>query len=59
MTRNSALVTLSKYAAIMATEDTDEDARPLWGQIRDEVDAYLDPEDRAPGPLDEPLWGER
>ena len=50
---------LRDWAAKKADTDPDETLRSDWASIRDEVDAYLDPEGRAPGPLDEPLWGER
>ena len=54
---SAALTRLHTWAAQQATTDPDEDARPLWCQIRDEVGRYLD-ESRAPMEGDQPLWEE-
>lgn len=44
---NTDLGRLRQWANDMAVSDPDRDARPLWGQIASEVDAYLE-QDQAP-----------
>ncbi len=46
---------LRKWATDRADSDPDTDARPLWGQIRDEVSAYLD-DVHLPITGDQPLF---
>ena len=49
------LNTLRDWASARAQDDPDMTARPLWGRIRAEVDAFLEGEAMAPSPLDTPF----
>lgn len=53
------LRTLRDHAGTQAALDPDKTARPVWAQIRDDIDAYLGRVDE-PGPAayDQPLFPE-